>query len=159
MPLDPAAPGTTLSPAETRDPEAASPGTRSSMLRDFYVGFVRTHVLYHAVREPIFGLAMIQELKRHGYLDSPGMLFPMLHNMEADGLLRMDERGVRGRRRKYYRATEAGVAALKEVREKLRELVGEVLEGRSPATIDDRSLHQQERTVKDEHRRGSRNVG
>jgi PadR family transcriptional regulator, regulatory protein PadR len=107
------------------------------MLRDFFVGFVKTHVLYHAVKEPIFGLAMIQELKRHGYEVSPGTLYPMLHNMEAEGLLRMEERLVGGRRRKYYRATDAGVAALGEIREKLRELVEEVVEDRSPTTIAD----------------------
>jgi PadR family transcriptional regulator, regulatory protein PadR len=110
---------------------------RHFMLRDFFVGFVKTHVLYHAVKEPIFGLAMIQELKRHGYEVSPGTLYPMLHNMEAEGLLRMEERLVGGRRRKYYRATDAGVAALGEIREKLRELVEEVVEDRSPTTIAD----------------------
>jgi PadR family transcriptional regulator, regulatory protein PadR len=111
-------------------------GTRHFMLRDFFVGFVKTHVLYHAVKEPIFGLAMIQELKRHGYDVSPGTLYPMLHSMEEGGLLRMEERLVGGRRRKYYRATTAGVAALEEIREKLRELAEEVIEDRSSETIE-----------------------
>ena len=33
----------------------------------FFGGFVRMHVLYHAVKEPIFGVEMMEELARHGY--------------------------------------------------------------------------------------------
>jgi hypothetical protein len=33
----------------------------------FFGGFVRLHVLYHAVKEPIFGVEMMEELGRHGY--------------------------------------------------------------------------------------------
>jgi len=40
-------------------------------------------VLYHANKEPIFGLFMIEELKRHGYEISAGTLYPLLHNLES----------------------------------------------------------------------------
>ena len=32
-----------------------------------YGGLTRLHVLHHAVKEPIYGLAMIEELERHVY--------------------------------------------------------------------------------------------
>jgi DNA-binding PadR family transcriptional regulator len=99
------------------------------MIREFFLGFVRIHVLHHAAEEPIYGLAMIEELRRHGYDLSPGTLYPMLHEMEDAGLLERTERVVEGRRRKYYRATGSGNAVLAEARKKIRELVEEVLEG------------------------------
>src|SRR5260370_92120 len=35
--------------------------------RYLYAGLIRLHVLHHAVKEPVYGLAMIEELGRHGY--------------------------------------------------------------------------------------------
>jgi DNA-binding PadR family transcriptional regulator len=57
------------------------------MLRDFFLGFVRIHILHHAAEEPIYGLAMIEELGRHGYEVSPGTIYPILHGMERGGWL------------------------------------------------------------------------
>ena len=57
------------------------------MLRDFFLGFVRTHVLHHASREPVYGLQLIAELRRHGYDLSPGTLYPMLHDLGKSGYL------------------------------------------------------------------------
>ena len=97
------------------------------MIRDFFLGFVRIHVLHHATLEPVYGLAMIEELGRHGYDLSAGTLYPILHGMEEDGLLERTERTVEGRVRKYYTATAKGRAALDEAKGKIRELVAEVL--------------------------------
>lgn len=44
--------------------------------RDLYSGLIRLHVLHHAVKEPIFGMGMIEGLSRHGYRISPGTLCP-----------------------------------------------------------------------------------
>lgn len=57
------------------------------MLRDFFLGFVRIHILHHAAGEPIYGLAMIEELGRHGYEVSRGTIHPILHGMERGGWL------------------------------------------------------------------------
>jgi DNA-binding PadR family transcriptional regulator len=57
------------------------------MFRDFFLGFVRIHILHHAAEEPIYGLAMIEELGRHGYEVSPGTIYPILHGMERGGWL------------------------------------------------------------------------
>lgn len=99
------------------------------MIRDFFRGFIKIHILHHAAEEPVYGAWLIGELAEHGYDLSPGTLYPILHALEEDGLLAVEERVVEGKRRKYYRTTEAGDAALAEARVKMRELVGEVLEG------------------------------
>ncbi|HZR99760.1 MAG TPA: PadR family transcriptional regulator [Chloroflexota bacterium] len=102
------------------------------MLRDFFLGFVKIHVLHHAAEAPVYGVALIAELRRHGYELSPGTLYPVLHAMEAAGYLARESRVVGGKVRKYYSITEAGRAALEEARPKIRELVAEVLEGHGP---------------------------
>lgn len=105
------------------------------MFRGLYLGFVRLHILHHAVAEPIYGLAMIRELRRHGYELSPGTLYPMLREMEVQGYLRREDQVINGKVRKYYTATAEGARAIDEARGKIAELAGEVIEGRGPATI------------------------
>jgi PadR family transcriptional regulator PadR len=70
--------------------------------RYLYAGLIRLHVLHHAVKEPVYGLAMIEELARHGYKGSAA--------------------------RRVYRATPAGEAALTAAKQKVRELFGELFE-------------------------------
>jgi PadR family transcriptional regulator PadR len=102
------------------------------VLRDFFLGFVRVHVLHHAARAPIYGLALLAELRRHGYALGPGTLYPLLHGLAADGYLVREDRVVGGKVRKYYTATPAGRAALAALTGKIRALVDEVLEGQGP---------------------------
>lgn len=97
------------------------------MVRDFFLGFIKIHILHHAAQEPVYGAWMMEELAHHGYELSPGTLYPILHGLEADGLLTREDRVVEGKMRKYYSATAAGQSALHDVRIKMRELVGEVL--------------------------------
>lgn len=114
------------------------------MIRDFFLGFIKIHILHHAEQEPVFGLALIQELARHGYTLSPGTLYPILHSLEKDGYLASEERVVQGKVRKYYSLTEAGHRALVEARQKIKELMDEVLEGKGPATLADLSASAEE---------------
>src|ERR687894_2823733 len=106
-----------------------------TMIRDFFLGFVKIHVLHHAAQEPVYGLALIDELRRHGYELGPGTLYPLLHGLEAAGYLAREDRVVGGKVRKYYAITDAGLAALAEVKPKIAELVDEVLEGHGPTTL------------------------
>ena len=99
------------------------------MLRDFFLGFVKIHILHHAGEEPVYGVALIEELRRHGYELSPGTLYPVLHSLEESGYLVRDDRLVGGKVRKYYAISDAGREALHKIRHKIRELTGEVLEG------------------------------
>ena len=43
------------------------------MLSDIYSEFVKMHVLHHAALEPVCGLALVAELRRHGYRIGPGV--------------------------------------------------------------------------------------
>lgn len=96
--------------------------------QDLYLGLVRLHILYHAVREPIFGMGIIEELGRHGYRISPGTIYPLLHGMEQRGYLRSREKRTDGRVRRMYRVTPRGRTAMKAAKGKVRELFGELVE-------------------------------
>ncbi|HIE37492.1 MAG TPA: PadR family transcriptional regulator [Anaerolineae bacterium] len=98
------------------------------MFRSLFLGFIRVHILHHAAQEPVYGLWLIEELARHGYSLSPGTLYPTLHSLEQAGYLTSERRVVNGRVRRYYTATPAGRAALREARARIAELVAEVLE-------------------------------
>ena len=97
------------------------------MFQDFFLGFVKIHILYHASKEPIYGVEILEELARHGYRLSPGTLYPTLHRLERDGYLSVQKRVVEGKVRKYYTATQQGLSVLGESRKKISELVDEVL--------------------------------
>lgn len=98
------------------------------MDRDIYPGLIRLHILHHAAEEAIFGLGMMEELRRHGYELSPGTLYPILHRMEEKGQLSSREVRVNGKIRRTYRATRFGRKALRDAKVKLQELFGELFE-------------------------------
>ncbi|HVX13548.1 MAG TPA: PadR family transcriptional regulator [Pirellulales bacterium] len=98
------------------------------LIRHFFGGFVRLHVLYHAAKEPICGVEMIEELGRHGYKLSPGTLYPILRQLEESGYVSCKEAIVSGKRRKNYRITKKGRKLLADAQGKLRELFSEVVE-------------------------------
>ncbi len=106
--------------------------------RELFYGLIRIHVLLHASHEPIFGLAMMEELARHGYRIGPGTLYPLLHGMERSGLLKTVPGQAGGRARRHYRITLAGKKALEKVKAKVDELHRELHEahlrkiGRAP---------------------------
>jgi DNA-binding PadR family transcriptional regulator len=101
---------------------------QDTITRNFFLGFIRLHILYHASQEPVFGLDLIRELARHGYSLSPGTLYPILHGLEEDGFLQSTKQVVNGKVRKYYRATKSGKQTVTEAYAKVRELVNEVYE-------------------------------
>jgi len=105
------------------------------MLREFFLGFIKVHILHHAAREWVYGLQLIEELGRHGYHLSPGTLYPLLHGLEKSGYLVREERLVGGKIRKYYLATPLGEQTLGQVREKIDELVREVLRDEGPKLL------------------------
>ena len=97
------------------------------MIREFFLGFIKIHMLYHASKEPVYGAWLMQELARHGYELSPGTLYPALHALERDGYLSKEVRVTEGRQRKYYQITDRGQMVLGEARGRIAELVSEVL--------------------------------
>jgi PadR family transcriptional regulator PadR len=117
-------------PRKDRYPETIS--RTDIVLRDFFLGFIKIHILHHAAQEPVYGVALIEELRRHGYELSPGTLYPVLHAMAEAGYLARENRVVGGKVRKYYTVTQGGRDALAAARVKIHELVAEVLEGDGP---------------------------
>jgi len=101
----------------------------ADIVRDVFLAFVRVHLLHHAAEKPIYGVAMMEELSRHGYKLSPGTLYPIFAGLVEAGFLRSDAVVVEGKVRKYYSITSGGRKALAEFKEKIRELVGEALYG------------------------------
>jgi len=105
-----------------------SPLAGKQLLRDVYLAFIRIHILHHAAEGRIFGVEMMEELERHGYVIGPGTLYPLLHSLEDSGVLSSTQELVEGKGRRYYRTTRAGDALLRKLRVKLDELVAEVME-------------------------------
>ena len=97
-------------------------------MREFQRGAVQLHILHHAAEQDIHGAWMSEELAHHGHQISPGTLYPTLHRMEAEGLLRSRRTVVDGRTLRTYRATAQGKRTLEKARAALRELADEVLE-------------------------------
>jgi len=100
------------------------------VLHHLLLGFIRLHVLYHANKEPICGVELMEELEHHGYEVGPGTIYPALHQLEQSGLIRATGEIVGGKRRRNFRTTPAGKKLLKQAQAKLRELAGEILEDR-----------------------------
>ena len=71
-------------------------------------------------RGPSYGYAIIQEVRTlsDGELEwSEGMLYPVLHRLEEQGLIASFEQlGDTGRKRRYYKLLERGKRALAEER-------------------------------------------
>jgi len=95
---------------------------------EIFSGLIRIHVLHHACVEGVFGLGMINELRRHGYKVGPGTMYPLLYGMEKRGWLRSRSARIDGRVRKVYFATRAGKKTLEEAKVKVKELFEEIFE-------------------------------
>jgi len=99
--------------------------------QDLYSGLIRLHVLFHAAEEEIFGLGMIRELRRHGYRNGPGTVYPILHRLEEKGYLLSKSRLIGGKVRRAYTITKQGKGALEQAYAKVRELYEELIEHRN----------------------------
>jgi len=77
--------------------------------RNILLGFIRVHILHHAAEPPgIYGAEMIQELKSHGYIISPGTIYPILHSMKKDKVLTTKKQIHHGKQRILYFITPKG---------------------------------------------------
>lgn len=97
------------------------------ILRDFFQSFIKVHILHHASENPVYGLWLIEELGRHGYSMSPGTLYPLLHSLEKVRFLRSEKKTVGGKVRIYYSTTSLGRRVLSRAREKIREMIAEIM--------------------------------
>jgi DNA-binding PadR family transcriptional regulator len=80
-------------------------------------------ILAVVANEPLHGYAVIEALKARsgGDLALPqGTVYPVLHRLEADGLLKSEWSTASGRRRRIYSITRRGVKELGASRERWR---------------------------------------
>jgi PadR family transcriptional regulator, regulatory protein PadR len=83
-------------------------------------------LILSTLREPAHGYAVIEELKRRsgGEFALPeGTVYPVLHRLEADGLLVSSWSNASGRRRRIYSLTPRGRTALAEQQGEWRRFV------------------------------------
>lgn len=95
--------------------------------RFLYIGLIRLHLLHHAAQEPIYGLAMMKKLGRHGYRLSAGTLYPIPQGLEAGGYLTSAKCRL-GKTLRRIHATPAGRRVSKSAKLKVSELFGEMFE-------------------------------
>ena len=100
------------------------------MEREFDLTFIKLHILYHASKEEIYGMGMIEELSSHGYSLSPGTLYPTLSKMENQGLVISRTQTVNHKQRKYYRITKKGKSFLNHIKTKISELYREIIDNK-----------------------------
>ena len=85
---------------------------------DLRTGSTAVMILRLLADEPMYGYQMVKELqaRSQGYFEvEQGTLYPALHRLERDGLVRSEWRLVdEGPPRKYYTITDAGRVALHE---------------------------------------------
>jgi PadR family transcriptional regulator PadR len=98
------------------------------LMREIDLAFTKLHILYHAAKEEVYGVGLVEELGRHGYKLSFGTLYPTLAKMVRMELLSLETRIVNHKQRKYYRITPAGLKELEKVKAKIKELYEEVIE-------------------------------
>jgi DNA-binding PadR family transcriptional regulator len=85
-----------------------------NLRRDMIQGLVRLRVLRAALHGPVSGVELSHDLLSVGYRVSPGTLYPLLHDLEKAGWLKSKGKTVKGKRRRYYRATKKGRIQVEE---------------------------------------------
>jgi PadR family transcriptional regulator PadR len=97
-------------------------------IRELLLGFVKTYISDHAAKEPGYGAWVIGGLAHHGDDLGPSTLYPALHTLEREGDLTRAVSVVEGRQRKYDQIMDREHMVLGEARQKIAELVREVLQ-------------------------------
>ncbi len=93
------------------------------MKPDAFNGQLDSLILATVAEESAHGYVILQRLRHRSsgaFELAEGTLYPALHRLERDGLLRSSWSTDTGRRRRVYEATRAGHAALQERRTEWR---------------------------------------
>lgn len=101
-------------------------GQQSRLRRSFVQGAIKLFILQQAAQGTVYGREVSKLLSASGYEVSPGTLYPFLHGLEKEQLLRSKVVPVSGRVRRYYELTDDGRACLLEVRKELAALVKKI---------------------------------
>lgn len=101
-------------------------GGYDRLRRSFVQGLIKLFILQQAAQGAAYGREISKTLSVLGYELSPGTLYPFLHGLEKEKLLRSRTVPVGGRVRRYYELTDKGRACVRKVREELAVLVKKV---------------------------------
>jgi DNA-binding PadR family transcriptional regulator len=94
--------------------------------RDFMRGFVKLYALWRASKGEVYGMEIMQEMRKLGFSLSPGTLYPTLRALLEEKDVKVMNRIVNGKVRKCYRATAKGRKEIEEVIERLSFLMRKV---------------------------------
>ncbi|MEM3770293.1 MAG: PadR family transcriptional regulator [Candidatus Bathyarchaeia archaeon] len=100
----------------------------SELFKSAVRGFSRVIILWLLSQKPLSGYSVTKELRNlTGWSFQPGIVYPLLYELEESKLI-VGKWIKKGRRRiKYYSATKSGLIVLDRVRELLKMPVKEVL--------------------------------
>lgn len=85
--------------------------------KELMKGSTATLILTLLARRPMYGYELSKELEQDSgglFALKEGTLYPILHQLEADGNVEAEWSEEDGRKRKYYRVTAAGKRLLTE---------------------------------------------
>jgi len=112
--------GLTAIPCSSMHRVVRQPKVPARIQKDLVAASATPLLLSILHKGPSYGYAIIQSVRdlSGGELEwSEGMLYPVLHRLEDQGLIESyEERGDTGRKRKYYRLRSEGRRALAEER-------------------------------------------
>jgi DNA-binding PadR family transcriptional regulator len=87
------------------------------LFRELRRGSTKVLVLSQLADEPMYGYQIVKAIrdKSNSYFDlSEGSLYPALHSLEKQGLIKGAWQDVDGRSRKYYSLTQSGKTFLEK---------------------------------------------
>lgn len=99
----------------------------ASVGREIRLGIWKVHILHHAESREVWGQWLIEELREHGHVLSPGTLYPALASMVRKGWLRRVNASTAMHGRQGLRLTPVGRRLLGELRRDVAELYEEVV--------------------------------
>jgi PadR family transcriptional regulator PadR len=103
-----------------------TPIQADAIYRGVLRGLAKVLVLHMASKGPVYGWALRKSFEAAGYRTSSGTLYPLLRELEADGLMRSLVRPVGKRKLRYYELTAEGRPRLAMLRRELVRLVRDI---------------------------------
>lgn len=90
--------------------------------REILRGLLKICILSCASEQELYGMGLIERMRRCGFAVSPGTLYPNLNAMLREGDLLRQTRVVAGKRRIVYRISKKGREELRQTKSKLKTL-------------------------------------
>jgi DNA-binding PadR family transcriptional regulator len=98
------------------------------LIRAAVRGFSRAIILWLVSHKPLSGYTIVKEIRRlTGQKFHPGVIYPLLYELEKEGFMAGEWTQKGGRRIKYYSITENGTKLLNRLRQRFEMPVKEVL--------------------------------